>query len=71
MSVWPRVALAGLPIEETDLRDAAPIDRQKFYFDVDVLHHRETAKHGVQNESKELHGRPGNCTATNRAFGRY
>jgi hypothetical protein len=30
VGVAARVALAGLPIEEAELRDAAPVDAQKF-----------------------------------------
>ena len=30
IGVAARVALAGMPLEEADLRDAAPVDAQKF-----------------------------------------
>ena len=55
ISVAARVALAGVPIDEADLRDAAPIDGQTFDLnvDVDVLQYCETAKHGVQKASKD------------------
>ena len=55
ISVAARVVLAGLPIEEADLRTATPIDPQKFDFkaEVDVLQRHETAKHRVEKKRNE------------------
>ena len=36
IGVAARVALAGLPLEEADLRAAAPVDAQKFDIKVDA-----------------------------------
>ena len=54
IGVAARVVLAGLPIEEADLRDAAPIDPQKFDVKVkaDVSPRYETAKRKVEKKRR-------------------